>query len=71
MNCLRCGKTLDPERAEALFSMGRPGSCVTCSTEAPKVCFTAYDHKTAGHLVVVGSDPEQIRMATRAYRRAR
>ena len=71
MHCLRCGKCLDPDRAEALLSMGRPGSCLNCSTEAPKVCFTAYDHKTAGHLVVVGSDPEQIRMATRAYRRAR
>jgi hypothetical protein len=71
MHCYRCGRGIDPERAEFLAGNRRPATCVDCSQEQPAVCFTSYDHKTAGHLVVVGTDPEQIRMARRAYRRAR
>jgi hypothetical protein len=71
MNCHRCGNQVPEERAEFLLETSRPMTCLGCSTEAPKVCFTQYDHKTAGTLVVVGNDQEKIRMASRAYRRAR
>jgi len=71
MKCLRCDQPVADERAEFLLETGRSVTCLGCSGESPKVCFTTYDHKTAGTLVVVGNDPEKVRMAQRAYRRAR
>jgi len=69
--CVFCGAEIAPERADFLRDVRRPMKCMSCSGERPKVCFTSYDHKTAGSLVVVGNDPEQIRLAKRAYRRER
>lgn len=71
MTCIHCGQELDPGRADFLAENSRPLVCMSCSSERPKVCFVSYDHKTAGHLVVVGNDPEQVRLATRAYKRQR
>jgi hypothetical protein len=71
MTCTRCNSDVDPGRAEFLRETGRPVVCMTCSGEQAKVCFISYSHKTAGELVVVGTDPEAIRRAERAYRRAR
>jgi hypothetical protein len=71
MTCNSCGEPMPQARAEFLFSQGKRIVCVNCSTEKAKTCFTSYDHKTAGHLVIVGTDPEQIRLAERAYKRKR
>ncbi len=71
MKCLRCDQPVADERAEFLLETGRSVTCLGCSGEHRKVTFMSYGHKTAGSLVVVGHDPEQIRMASRAYRRAR
>lgn len=71
MTCSRCGADLDPDRAEFLRERQRPLTCMACSTEQPAVVFLDYSHKTAGSVVIVGSDPEQIRLARRAYARAR
>jgi hypothetical protein len=69
--CSLCGSEIDESRVEFLQETGRAMKCLACSGERPKVCLTSYDHKTAGHLVIVGTDPEQIRLAKRAYRRER
>lgn len=71
MNCIRCGSQLDPDRAEFLTEKSRPLTCMSCSSERAKFCLMDFGHKTAPSLVVVGSDPEAVRVATRAYRRAR
>ena len=71
MNCIRCGRQLDADRAEALAELNKPMTCMPCSTETHTVCFIEYGHKTAGTIVRVGTDKEQIRLASRAYRRAR
>ena len=71
MTCRQCNKDIPDARANFLMSQGKPIACVNCSTEQHKTCFTSYDQKTAGHLIVVGTDQEQIRLAQRAYRRAR
>lgn len=71
MTCNRCSSPVDNERANFLLECGKPVVCKSCSTEQPKVCFVDYAHKTAGSLVVVGNDPQQIRLAQRAYRRER
>jgi hypothetical protein len=71
MNCIRCNRAVDADRVGALQSMNRPITCLFCSSDTHKIVLMEYGHKTAGVAVVVGSDPEQIRRAQRAYRRAR
>ena len=71
MNCIRCNREVDPDRVGALQSMNRPVTCLSCTSDTHKVVLMEYGHKTAGTAVVVGSNPEQIRLAQRAYRRAR
>ena len=71
MTCTRCNSEVDNDRAEFLRETGRPVVCITCSGEQAKVCFMDYGHKTAPSLVVVGTNPESIRKAERAFRRAR
>lgn len=71
MQCIRCAAPIPDERADFLRATGRPERCLRCSDESAKVVLVEYGHKTAGAAVVVGSDPEQIRLAQRAYRRAR
>ena len=69
--CIRCGRAIDPDRAQFLTETGKPATCKACSTEQAAVCFVDYAHKTAGNLVIVGTNAEQVRLATRAYKRAR
>lgn len=71
MTCSRCGVPIQEERVQFLFAMGKPFACVNCSAEKAKTCFLDYSHKTAPSLVVVGTDPEAIRLASRAYKRKR
>jgi hypothetical protein len=66
-----CGAEIHPDRAEFLLETGKALTCMTCSSERPKVCFMDYGHKTAPSLVVVGTNSEAIRKAERAFRRAR
>ncbi len=69
--CVFCGAEIAPERADFLRDVRKPMKCMSCSGERPKAVFMEYGHKTAGSLVVVGNDPEQIRLARRAYKRER
>lgn len=71
MSCVNCNGYVDPERAEALTEFGKPVTCKGCSMDTPRVCFMDYSHKTAPSLVVVGNNPEQVRLASNAYRRRR
>lgn len=71
MHCKLCQQTMPNERAEFLISAGKPVVCISCSNERPVITFMDYSHKTAPSLVIVGDNKEQVRMATRAYRRAR
>lgn len=66
-----CGKVIDPDRAEFLKSTNRPLICQSCCTERPKLVLMDYSHKTAGAAVVVPEDPEQRRLALRAFHRSR
>ena len=68
MNCIKCDQPIPRERLEALPDTK---TCTACSTTQAYLTLMEYGHKTAGALVVVRSDPEQQRMAKRAYRRAR
>jgi len=69
VNCTNCQSEIPVERLEVL---PHTTTCVNCSTEKRKVCFTVYDHKTAPSLIVIdGSDREAIRMARRVHRRSR
>lgn len=69
--CVRCHGSVPAERVEFLQDTGRPITCLSCSSERAKTVLLEYGHKTAGGAVVVGTDAEQIRLARRAYRRAR
>lgn len=71
MNCQVCQTEINPERLNFLLETKRPIICVSCSTEQAKMVLMDYAHKTAGAAVIVGNDPESIRLAQRAYRRAR
>jgi hypothetical protein len=71
IDCMFCGVELDADRAEYLEETGRPKTCKFCSVEGHAVVLMEYGHKTAGTIVRVGTNPEQIRLASRAYRRAR
>lgn len=71
MHCKLCKQTMPNDRAEFLLAAGKPLVCIKCSSEKPVVTFMDYSHKTAPSLVVVGDNREQVRMATRCYRRAR
>lgn len=71
MTCIRCGLPIPDERAEFLLETGKDQACINCTREQPKTCFLDYSHKTAPSLVVVGTDPESIRLARRAFKRQR
>lgn len=70
-DCTFCGAPIDADRLEYLTETGRPLTCKACSTEGHAVVLMEYGHKTAGTIVRVGTNPEQVRLASRAYRRAR
>jgi hypothetical protein len=69
--CVRCGYEVCSDRAEFLVDCGKPITCLNCSTESHKVVMPMYSSKTCPDIVIVGSDPEAIRRAVRANRRAR
>ena len=71
MICSICGSDVDTERAVYISAFQKPEVCIRCSTEKHSLVFTEYSHKTAGSLVVVGTDPEQQRLATNSFRRRR
>jgi len=71
VNCVRCKTPILKERLEAL-----PNTkvCMACAqaTVGKRVGFMDYGHKTAPSLVQIESnDKEGIRLAKRAFRRAR
>lgn len=71
MTCTRCSGLVDPDRADFLRETRRPLVCMACSGESPRLVLMEYGHKTAGYAVTVPNNPEAIRLAQRAYRRAR
>jgi hypothetical protein len=70
MKC-KCGNNIPKARVEFLRLTSRPLTCTECSEENKQVTLMEYGHKTAGTLIHVPNDPEQIRRAVRAYRRSR
>ena len=67
-DCFYCGHPIHPERLEVLPNTK---TCTSCSDVKMPLCFMDFGHKTAPSLVVVGNDREQIRLAKRAFKRAR
>lgn len=68
MLCEVCGGEIPPERLDALPDTTR---CVVHSSAARTEGLLDYGHKTAPSLVILPNDPEQKRIARRAFRRAR
>lgn len=66
--CVKCEAVIDPERLEALPDTT---TCVGCSQVKKKLGLMDYGHKTAGAIVMLPDDEEQVRMAFRCYKRAR
>jgi len=71
MKCNLCCAAMPVERVDFCLDHSKPVVCIQCSTEQAVTTFMDYSHKTAPSLVVVGNNPEQVRMAKRAFRRAR
>ncbi len=71
MTCSICGLDVDAERAVFISAFQKPEVCIKCSTETHNTVYFEYGHKTAGTAVVVGSDPEQQRLARNCYLRRR
>lgn len=68
MTCIVCNTPIPPERLEAL-----PNTCY-CIEHAPTVKptgYLVYSHKTAPELLIIPNNPESLRQAKRANRRAR
>lgn len=64
-----CGKEIPPERLEVLPDAT---TCVGCSGVKRVAAFMVYSHKTAGAVMFIDSrNPEAVRQAKRAFRRAR
>jgi hypothetical protein len=71
-NCKKCKKKIPDERLEFLLEYRKDLTCVNCSNEGTFSGFMDYGHKTAPQLVLVpNSDTEALRIAKRAFRRAR
>lgn len=69
MKCEICREEIDPERLEALPNTTR---CAKHSNAVKQTCFMDFSHKTAPALVVIDTNNrEELRLATRAYRRSR
>lgn len=69
-NCAICGMEIPKERVEALET----DLCLPCAKKnvSKKIGFMDFGHKTAPSLVVIDSrNKEAVRLATRAFRRAR
>lgn len=78
MTCCKCQRPIPVERIDAFAEMGRlVSTCVDCSDEEPVATFMVFGHKTGGSVVVIPNrpdgtrDPEAVRQAQRANRRAR
>lgn len=62
-----CGQEIPQERVELGFN-----TCVKHSGQSPHVGFMTYGHKTAGEVTIISSsNPENVRIARRAYERKR
>lgn len=72
ITCRKCNIGIHPDRVEFLIEEGKPLRCVNCSEETKKQGFMDYAHKTAPSLVMIPqNNPEALRIAQRAFRRAR
>lgn len=71
MICKHCNSAITPERAEFLSEYNKEPTCLGCTKETKMTGFMDYNHKTAPQLVLVPDDPEILRIAKRAFRRAR
>lgn len=69
--CKNCNSEIPSERLEFLLENKKELTCVNCSTELRITGFMDYNHKTAPQLVLIPNDPETLRIAKRAFRRAR
>jgi hypothetical protein len=68
MLCEKCKCLIPSERLEILPDTK---TCVNCSEVQKVTGFMEYGHKTAGYLVMMPDDPEQRRLAERAFKRER
>lgn len=65
--CPTCDTPVPQERIDAGFP-----KCIKCSNTQKYMGFMNYAHKTAGEVVILSPDnPENVRLATRAYHRSR
>lgn len=71
MFCKYCSLKINEDRLEFLQENNKEITCITCSKETKVTGFMDYNHKTAPQLVLIPNDPETIRIAKRAFRRAR
>ncbi len=69
--CIKCETEIHPERIEFLVENKKEFTCVKCTTESRITGFMDYNHKTAPQLVLIPNDRETLRIAKRAFRRAR
>lgn len=70
-NCKKCNSEIPEERLEFLLENNKMITCVKCTNETRVTGFMDYGHKTAPQLVLMPNDPEILRIAKRAFRRAR
>lgn len=68
VKCRKCHQKIPEGRLEAVPDAT---TCVGCSDVQKVKGLMDYGHKTAGAIVMLPDDPEQQRLAFRAYRRAR
>ena len=71
MVCKHCNSSIDSEREAFLLEYNKAHTCTNCSKESKVTGFMDYNHKTAPQLVLIPDDPEILRIAKRAFRRAR
>lgn len=70
--CRKCKGEIPVERLDFLLEYKKALTCIKCSNEGSVSGFMDYGHKTAPQLVLVPNDnTEALRIAKRAFRRAR
>lgn len=68
MNCLVCNSQIPQERLDIFPNCS---TCANCSNVTRTIGLMDYAHKTAPQLVILPNNPEQQRIAFRAFKRAR
>jgi len=72
MLCVHCDSVVDEDRLEFLIENNKEVTCCNCTKEIKVVGFMDFNHKTAPQLVLIPpNEPEVLRIAIRAHRRAR